>query len=81
MKATTETTMIQAGSLQELVRRLFCKHHTWTKRPDLNVLYACGEDGAFGWSCARCGKTALTDDDVPPNDPSSAMKAGQETNK
>ncbi len=53
------------GSLKRVVGR-HCVHQ-WKKRPDLNVLYACGEDGAYGWKCSACGLVAHTDEDMPPN--------------
>ena len=44
----------------------FCRHPNWKKDEKQNVLYAAGEDGAFGYVCEACGKIAHMSDDHPP---------------
>jgi len=42
-------------------------HPAFERRRSLDVLYACGEDGAWAWTCVRCGAKVLLREDVDPN--------------
>lgn len=42
-------------------------HAAFERRPGLDVLYACGEDGALAWACVRCGAKVLLRDGTDPN--------------
>ena len=42
-------------------------HPSFERRPGLDVLYACGEDGAWAWTCVRCGAKVLIDSTNDPN--------------